>query len=203
MPTLIDSYSNTNASSVGYIMNGYRTKEYQSFTNLSSAYNLTYCTFYLYQYNSPTGNITASLYAHSGTYGTSSVPTGTALATSGAVSASGLSTSASPVDFTFSTPYTMSANTQYTIVLEFSGGDMTNRLAFNTDNTSPTHGGNTGFYDGSYTATPTIDMIFYVYGELPAVGPANLKTANGLAKASVKTRNGLAIASIKTWNGLA
>lgn len=35
-----------------------------------------------------------------------------------------------------------------------------------------------------------------------AAGPANLKTANGLAKASVKTFNGLAIASVKTVNGL-
>jgi len=33
-------------------------------------------------------------------------------------------------------------------------------------------------------------------------GPANLKTADGLAKASVKTFSGLAIASVKTVNGL-
>lgn len=35
------------------------------------------------------------------------------------------------------------------------------------------------------------------------VGPANMKTFNGLAAASVKTVNGLAIASVKTWGGLA
>lgn len=35
------------------------------------------------------------------------------------------------------------------------------------------------------------------------VGPANLKTVNGLVKASVKTVNGLAIGSVKTYNGLA
>lgn len=35
-----------------------------------------------------------------------------------------------------------------------------------------------------------------------ASGPANLKTAQGLAKASVKTIDGLAIASVKTVNGL-
>lgn len=34
------------------------------------------------------------------------------------------------------------------------------------------------------------------------VGPTNLKTWNGLAKASIKTLDGLAIASTKTWNGL-
>lgn len=37
----------------------------------------------------------------------------------------------------------------------------------------------------------------------PAVGPANMKTWDGLATASVKTMDGLAIASVKTWNGLA
>ncbi len=36
-----------------------------------------------------------------------------------------------------------------------------------------------------------------------AVGPANVKTYDGLAAASVKTVNGLAIASVKTFNGLA
>ena len=34
------------------------------------------------------------------------------------------------------------------------------------------------------------------------VGPANLKTWDGLATASVKTIDGLAMASVKTWNGL-
>ncbi len=34
------------------------------------------------------------------------------------------------------------------------------------------------------------------------VGPANVKTYNGLAAANVKTINGLAIASVKTFNGL-
>jgi len=36
-----------------------------------------------------------------------------------------------------------------------------------------------------------------------AVGPANLKSFNGLAKASIKSINGLAIASVKSVNGLA
>lgn len=35
------------------------------------------------------------------------------------------------------------------------------------------------------------------------VGPANLKTRDGLASASIKTINGLAMASVKTLNGLA
>jgi hypothetical protein len=39
--------------------------------------------------------------------------------------------------------------------------------------------------------------------DVPAVGPANVKTYKGLAAASVKTCKGLAIASVKTKKGLA
>ena len=52
-------------------------------------------------------------------------------------------------------------------------------------------------------AATNYDVIAAVSFALPVVGPANVKTINGLAIASVKTVNGLAIASVKTWNGLA
>ena len=40
-------------------------------------------------------------------------------------------------------------------------------------------------------------------GWFPAVGPATLKTWNGVAKAAIAKINGVAIAGIKTWNGVA
>lgn len=62
---------------------------------------------------------------------------------------------------------------------------------------------------GSYSMTETAilggtSMVLLVAEVIPSadVGPANLKTWNGLAKASVKTVNGLALVSIKTINGL-
>jgi hypothetical protein len=54
------------------------------------------------------------------------------------------------------------------------------------------------------TFTSTVDYIEVTVTYTEAVGPAALKTVNGLAVASVKTlRSGLAIASGKTFNGLA
>lgn len=64
--------------------------------------------------------------------------------------------------------------------------------------------GNTGDVDITLSRIDTLKhAIIIALNPAAASGPANLKTANGLAKASVKTRNGLAIASIKTWDGLA
>lgn len=55
-----------------------------------------------------------------------------------------------------------------------------------------------------YDTTPDNNAgILISLAPFVAVGPANLKTVNGLAKASVKTIDGLAIASVKSWNGLA
>ncbi|GAG85030.1 unnamed protein product, partial [marine sediment metagenome] len=37
---------------------------------------------------------------------------------------------------------------------------------------------------------------------LPAAGPANIKSVNGVATASVKSINGIPIASVKSVNGI-
>lgn len=78
-------------------------------------------------------------------------------------------------------------------------GNETNLNAYwklNNDLTDSTANSNTLTNNGS--ATFSTDVPFS-----GAVGPANVKTYNGLASASVKTVNGLAIASVKTFNGLA
>lgn len=59
------------------------------------------------------------------------------------------------------------------------------------------------YRSSNYATDPTMRPQLYITYTVPVSGPANLKTANGLAKASVKVVNGLAIASVKTWNGLA
>lgn len=73
------------------------------------------------------------------------------------------------------------------------------------------------YYRGSYEAfagggNPSMDWTGATGGSAAhsaveideaASGPANMKTADGLAAASVKTMNGLAIGSVKTVNGLA
>jgi hypothetical protein len=57
----------------------------QSFTGNGLVLNSA--TFRIIKNNSPTGNIYAKIYAHTGTFGTSSVPTGAALAISAAYDA--------------------------------------------------------------------------------------------------------------------
>lgn len=72
-----------------------------------------------------------------------------------------------------------------------------------------------GFCDGNAAITPagsatlvanlgssaSLIMLAAIVAP-PPLGPANLKTFNGLAAASVKTINGLAIASVKSINGM-
>src|SRR3990170_1331257 len=94
-----DSYSETNADGYGNLHND-ATKIGQSF-NASFGATLNTCQFYLKKTGSPTGNAVAKLYAHSGTYGTSSIATGAALATSGTLNVATLTTSAVLKTFTF------------------------------------------------------------------------------------------------------
>jgi len=72
--------------------------------------------------NSVSGTMVLKLYDHSGTFGTSSVPTGSALATSSlSVSASSLSTGAwQSEEFVFSTPYTLEMGKPYVFTIECS-----------------------------------------------------------------------------------
>ena len=200
MAVLVDSYSESNYSGSDWWF-GETTQVAQSF-NASIARNINSAKFYLRKVGTPTGNIVVKLYAHSGTYGTSSVPTGAALATSDAIVASSLSTSYALVPFTFSTPYSLVLNTKYVISCVYENGTETDLVQLGDDGDSPSHGGNECYYDGSWAYDAGYDVPFYVYVDDAAGGPANLKTWNGLAKASIKTINGLAIGSVKTINGL-
>lgn len=115
---------------------------------------------------SPTGNAVAKVYAHSGTYGTSSVPTGAALATSANLDVSTLTTSMQDIEFLFSgaNQITLTSGTKYFISIEYSGGDASNCVRLATDNTSPTHAGNEASYQSSaWTAASGYDNIFYLY----------------------------------------
>jgi hypothetical protein len=162
-----DLYSESNYSAdVAPIYGGGASQGYQSFTGKSG--KITSCKWYLKKTGLPTGNITAKLYAHSGTYGSSSVPTGVALATSDNVDVSTLSTSIGLINFTFTgaNQYTTTGGTYYCIVVEYTGGDAGKYISFGTDNSSPTHGGNTGYFvSPTYTAISGSDACFYIFGE--------------------------------------
>jgi hypothetical protein len=167
---VVDSYSESNNDGYQSLFNGSYTIAGQSFTALAGLLNSA--KFHLYKEGSPTGNMTAYLYAHSGTYGTSSVPTGSALATSGTVSIATLSASYTLVTFTFTgtNKYRLVKNTYYVITVQYGGGDVSNRLRVGFDGSSPTHSGNGSRYQSSWGAIGQ-DLCFYVYADpIPATG---------------------------------
>lgn len=162
----VDSHDESNFSH--YVkLDDSPTRHAQSFTGTSA--DIINAKVKLRKVGSPTGNIVAKLYAHSGTYGTSSVPTGSALATSDNVDVSTIASNSFELvtfEFTAGNQYTMSAGTKYVISFEYSGGDATNYLRFATDfgSSSGQHDGNRSQYTGSWAAQSLSDLIFYVNG---------------------------------------
>lgn len=158
MAILVDSYSETN-----YVSNTSSTVG-QSFTGNGGV--LDSCKFYLQRYGSPSGNVYAKLYAHSGTFGSTGIPTGSPLAISDPVSASTIPTSFSLVTFTFSGSNRVNLvnGTKYFIVFETSFS-YPNYILCGYDSTSPTHPGNYAWYSGGWYYDASRDLCFYVYSE--------------------------------------
>lgn len=165
---ICDYYSQTNQSAWGTVYTGLATGVAQSFTGDGHALDLI--KFWLKKVGAPTGNMTAKLHAHSGTFGTSSVP-GAVIATSVAVPTSVLTTNPAIVTFSFTTHPVLTAGTKYVVSFNYAGGNGANYVAIGTDNTSPSHAGNYSHFTASWAAFPTYDTCFYVYasGNMDAV----------------------------------
>lgn len=174
----IDSYSESNNDSSIGLSSTLSDGAAQSFDPSTTSYSVTSCKFYLSKTLSPTGNAVAKLYAHSGTYGTSSLPTGSALATSNTLDVSTLTTSFVLYELTFATPYTISASTYYEIAIEYSGGDASNLVSVATDNSAPTHGGNEAYLDAGAWTAQARDTCFYVYGTEVVAGTRGFLSTN-------------------------
>jgi hypothetical protein len=164
---VVDSYSESNQNSQYSMYTTSNNGLGQSFTGDGSY--LTKATFYAKKHGAPPSTIVAKLYTHSGTFGTNSVPTGAALATSDTVTANNLTTSFALVDFNFDGTYQLVANTKYVISFEYSAGDINNQVQTGIDSTSPTHAGNLTYLSSGTWAADTTDLIFYVYGTTPVI----------------------------------
>jgi hypothetical protein len=159
---------NNENSMAGYT--GYSIVVGQSFTGdgkkITEAY--IYCNKGYAQ--TPIGNVYLKIYAHTGTFGTSSLSTGSALATSDAIDATTLENGNPLVltKFTFSgaNQITLTNGTYYVLRVEFSGGDGSNHINVGFDQNG-THAGNKSVqsYGDSYYAEADYDLIFYVIGE--------------------------------------
>ena len=161
-------------------MSGGITALGQSFTG--NGLTLTDIQAYLKKAGSPSGDLTAKIYAHSGTFGTSSVPTGSALATSGTIDAATLTTTATLTTFTFSGGIVLTNGTKYVLTIEGSFPGGANNPGWGADFTSPTHGGNASYEigAGSWSADGSTDLIFYVNGTTPPSGHPTMRRFGGV-----------------------
>ena len=162
----VDYYSETNnGENPEYLGDVWETQLGQSFTTTNNS-TLKSCKFYLAKVGLPTGNMVATLYDITGTFGTDSTPTGLVLATSNILDVSTLTEDFQLITFTFSgiNQYSMLALTNYFIIGEYYGGDSDNNVLMGTDDTLPTHPGNSAYKDSGIPWTNgTNDLIFYVY----------------------------------------
>lgn len=167
--TVADSYATSNYSgSINIQMDGLTSSSLgkgQSFTGAAGL--LTKAQFLLRLPGAATGTVVAKLYAHSGVFGTSSIPTGTALAVSTNsidVSTITILSTSTLYDFIFDGTYTLVAGTKYVLTIEIQNTGSGTLYAL-LNNSTPTHAGNRSFYSsGTNTwSASTSDLIFYVY----------------------------------------
>lgn len=163
----IDSYGEANADQGSALRSGASIFFGQSFHNSVLA-KIATAKFFLKKNNSPTGNATAKIYAHTGTFGAGGVPTGAALATSDNFDVSTLTTTSQLITFTFSGAnlIDLSANTDYCIELSYSGGDASNYIVASWDGSGSTAPGsmNSSLDGSTWIPNATYDAVFYVYG---------------------------------------
>jgi hypothetical protein len=148
---------------------------------------LTTASFKLNKTGSPTGNLTAILYAASGTYGTDATPTGSALDTSAILDiATGLNATSVYYNFTFTGAYVLQPDTAYCIAVGVNAEDNMDdsnnvQIAYSTG-----HAGNRfNFTDNAYSKATT-DVLFYVYGSA-SVSDMNAYRANSYWNSTVGT----------------
>ena len=114
---------------------------------------------------SPSGSFVFKIYAHSGTYGTSSVPTGAALATSDSVSVASLTGSYASYTtyFTGANAIAMTTGNRYVLTCEYANTSYPNAIFFK-NKTPSFHGGNQSYFAGSWNALAAYDIIFDLQG---------------------------------------
>jgi len=177
--------SNTAAKTSGTNVNSTVPGAGQSFTSPAFKSKIKALDLWSKKGGSPTGSCYAKLYAHSGTYGTSSKPTGAALATSDAVNSAGISTSEGWITFTFSgvNQIILLADTYYVLTLEFTGGDGSNYVFFGKSGDEVT--GNACYYISSWNASASTDGLFELRGEETDILISGNLTGAGILSASL------------------
>lgn len=165
---LADSYDSAHADDAIITTNTSATSgAAQSFTGNGGA--LSMVRFFLAEAGSPTGTAVAKIYAHGGTYGTSSVPVGAALATSAPFDVSVLTASYVLYDLSFygANQIVLKDGTHYVLTLEYNAGSAS-EVDVGTDSSAPIHAGNSAtFAGGVWTPHSAVDVCFEIYTGYP------------------------------------
>ena len=133
----------------------------QSFTTLAVAEKLTEARFRIkIAAGAPTGDLTAELYASTAGI----IPTGAALATSEPVLSTLITSSYQEIIFRFEDNVTMSASTQYCIVIRHPDGDGSNNFHVEGAASGTVAGENKAEDTGSWAAQAGADLWFTVKG---------------------------------------
>ena len=170
-PVLEDSSADT-ASDI-QLGNATVTGVGQSFSVGANAVMPIRARFQLKKLGLPTGAITCNVYTHSGTFGTSSIPTGATLIATATFEAADLTTAYQEIEFEFpvSPVIELSASTNYVVSLEKAVGDGSNHVLIDGDTTG-THAGNRSTEVGTWSADAAEDIAFEFYGSMELYGLA-------------------------------
>lgn len=136
----------------------------QSFQVDSNA-NLTSLVITMKTNGTPSGSFVFKIYAHSGTYGSTSVPTGTALATSDTVLVSSLTATYTQytINFSGANQIAMTTGQQYVWTCEYNTTAFPNSI-YLQGKTPSFYSGNACYFSGSWVALGSNDTIFELQG---------------------------------------
>lgn len=165
MSVLVSSYSEANRNNEFSI--GLTTNDAGSQAFTADGGNLYSVKFYLTKSGSPTGNAVAKLYAQTGTSGSTSVPTGSALATSDNLDVSTIVAFGNynlfELLFTGVNQVALTASTIYCVTLEYAGpADDVNFITAGFGSTSPADN-LARHLSGVWTPLGPFTMCFYLY----------------------------------------
>jgi len=161
---LIDSYASANVNAQYDMYGGGGVEEAGQLITLAAPTDITSVKFALKKTGSPTGNVTITLKATTGTIGSTATPTGAALATA-TFDAATLTTSFADIEI----PVAYSASSGgLALLVSYAGGNSSNYVSIGRDSTSPTHAGNaatTATAGSGYTSQSTdVDLAFELWG---------------------------------------
>lgn len=191
----VDSFSESNSDSSAITFTATVTGLGQTFTT-TGATILKSAVFYMKKTGTPTGNANAKVYAITGTPNTDAKPTGSVLATSDNFDVSTLTGSLALITFTFSgaQQITLSAATNYAIVVEYGSADASNHPDFGVDLIGSSDAtGNACRLTSGVWASQSYDVCFYVYTSYfsDSVGSNNLNNNNAAVLTTGKINSGV------------